>query len=151
MPENPDAIVYRQIGEDGFDRLTAAFYRRVATDDILRPMYPPGDEHLEAARLRLREFLVFRFGGPPRYIETRGHPRLRARHIPFAVDQAARDRWVKLMEESLAETRLAPESEAILREFFQNTATFLINRGPPTAGSPHNPLFPMREDKPPSP
>ncbi len=150
MPENPDAAVYLAIGEDGFNRLTAAFYRRVATDDILRPMYPEGDEHLEAARLRFREFLVFRFGGPARYIEARGHPRLRARHMPFAVDQGARDRWVKLMEESLAEVQLPAEAERVLREFFENTATFLITRGPATAGSPHNPLFPMREDKPPA-
>src|SRR5262249_17112523 len=101
MPENPDAVVYRLIGEEGFERLTVAFYRGVAGDDILRPMYPEGD--LEAARVRLQEFLVFRFGGPARYIEARGHPRLRARHAPFVVDQAARDRWVELMEGALAE------------------------------------------------
>ena len=145
MPENPDAIVYQLIGEDGFERLTAAFYRHVATDEILRPMYPEAD--LDAARLRLREFLVFRFGGPPRYIEDRGHPRLRARHATFPVDQAARDRWVQLMDAALAEVQLAEAAEAVLRTFFHNTATFLINRQPPGggagfAGSPH---FPVRE------
>jgi len=145
MPENPDAIVFQQIGEDGFERLTAAFYNRVATDNILRPMYPPGD--LEPARIRLRDFLVFRFGGPQRYIEQRGHPRLRARHAPFAVDLPARDRWVELMDASLAETKLPPDAEKILREFFHNTATFLINRGSPPAGAGFagNPQFPVRE------
>jgi len=146
MPENPDAIVYQLIGEDGFERLTTAFYRRVATDDILRPMYPEGDEALEAARLRLREFLVFRFGGPPRYIETRGHPRLRARHAPFPVDQAGRDRWVQLMEEALVDTALPAEAEKILRTFFHSTATFLINRGGEGgAGFAGSPQFPVRE------
>src|SRR5687767_4246468 len=104
MPENPDAIVFRLIGEEGFDRLTSAFYRRVETDDILHPMYPSGD--MEGARQRLRDFLIFRFGGPAHYIEKRGHPKLRARHMPFAVDERARDRWVELMEASLQEVQL---------------------------------------------
>ena len=148
MPENPDAIVYQLIGEDGFERLSAAFYRRVATDDILRPMYPEGDAALEAARLRLREFLVFRFGGPHRYIAERGHPRLRARHAPFPVDVASRDRWVELMEASLAEVKLAAPAEAVLRTFFANTATFLINRGDNDggAGFAGNSRFPVREN-----
>ena len=145
MPENPDAIVYQLIGEEGFDRLTAAFYRRVKNDDILSPMYPSTD--MEAARLRLRDFLIFRFGGPAHYIERRGHPKLRARHIPFAVDQPARDRWVTLMEQALDETHLPPAAETILREFFHNTATFLINRAPPDAGAGFagNPRFPVTE------
>ncbi len=108
--ENPDAVVYRLIGEEGFDRLASAFYRQVKEDNVLGPMYPADD--FEAARLRLREFLVYRFGGPARYIEARGHPRLRARHAPFPVDQKARDRWVTLMENALAEVRLPGGSGA---------------------------------------
>ena len=57
-PQNPDAVVYQLIGDDGFERLTQAFYRRVKTDDLLGPMYPEAD--FEGARVRLREFLVFR-------------------------------------------------------------------------------------------
>jgi hemoglobin len=133
MPEHPDFVVYELIGQDGFDRLTHAFYRRVETDDILRPMYPEGD--LEPARLRLRDFLIFRFGGPPAYIERRGHPRLRARHMPFDVDERARNRWVELMEAALDESHLPAEAEVILRPFFHNTATFLINRGESPSGS----------------
>ena len=118
--------VYDVIGEDGFTRLAAAFYRRVAEDDILRPMYP--DDDLLGAEARLRGFLIFRFGGPPRYIEERGHPRLRMRHAPFAIDGAARDRWADLMGAALDEVRLPPEADAVLRPFFAETATFLINR-----------------------
>ena len=70
--------VYRLIGDEGFARLVSAFYRRVPHDDLLGPMY--GEDDLAGAEHRLRDFLVFRFGGPPRYIETRGHPRLRMRH-----------------------------------------------------------------------
>lgn len=145
MPENPDAVVYQLVGEEGFDRLTSAFYRQVRTDDILGPMYPSDD--LEGARLRLRDFLIFRFGGPAHYIERRGHPKLRARHFPFAVDHRARDRWVAIMENALHETQLPAQVDTILREFFHNTATFLINRsGPPGgAGFAGDPRFPVSE------
>ncbi len=122
----PDQDVYPTIGEDGFARLVAAFYRQIPADPILGPMYPADD--LIGAESRLRDFLIFRFGGPQRYIEQRGHPRLRMRHAPFAVDQAARDRWMVLMDRALAETQL-PETAAItLRRFFDATATFMMNR-----------------------
>lgn len=126
MPEQaPEEEIYARIGEDGFARLVAAFYRKVATDDLLGPMYPRED--LAGAELRLRDFLVGRFGGPQRYIAQRGHPRLRARHAPFVVDLKARDRWVALMDQALAEAALEPMSAATLREFFGSVATFLIN------------------------
>ena len=123
MPENQ---VYQAIGEEGFRTLVAAFYRQVPGDDVLGPMYAGRD--LGAAEERLRDFLIFRFGGPDRYIADRGHPRLRIRHVPFAVNQAARDRWVQLMERALEETALPVEATETLRGFFASTATFLINR-----------------------
>src|SRR3954465_2319516 len=93
--------LYAVIGEDGFRRLIAAFYRQVPNDDVLGPMYPPDD--LQGAEQRLRDFLICRFGGPQRYMEQRGHPRLRMRHMPFAVDAAARARWMQLMANALDE------------------------------------------------
>lgn len=119
--------VYDRIGEDGFTRLVRAFYRQVPSDDVLGPMYPPDD--LEGAEARLRDFLIGRFGGPQRYIEQRGHPRLRARHAPFVIDQRARDRWMTLMTKALDETALPAEADAVLRQFFETTATFMMNRG----------------------
>jgi hemoglobin len=121
-----DQDVYAAIGEEGFERLIAAFYRQVPADDILGPMYPAAD--LAGAEQRLRDFLVGRFGGPPRYVERRGHPRLRMRHMPFAVNVAARDRWVQLMTRALDEVRLPPAADVILREFFGEVATMMINR-----------------------
>jgi len=118
--------VYAAIGEDGFTRLVAAFYRRVPQDDILGPMYPAGD--FAGAEQRLRDFLIFRFGGPQRYIEDRGHPRLRMRHAPFVIGSAARDRWLMLMTAAIEEASLPPEAAALLHAFFGSTATFLINR-----------------------
>lgn len=118
--------VYEHIGEDGFARLVREFYAQVPADDILGPMYPSDD--LAGAEERLRDFLVGRFGGPPRYIMQRGHPRLRMRHMPFVVDERARDRWVLLMGNALDRAALPPEATALLREFFAGMATFLRNR-----------------------
>ena len=118
--------VYAAIGEEGFSRLVGAFYRQVPSDDMLGPMYPPED--LAGAEQRLRDFLVGRFGGPQRYIEQRGHPRLRARHMPFAITEAARHRWIALMTRALDEARLPADATSILRAFFDAVATMMINR-----------------------
>ena len=118
--------VFEAVGEEGFARLIRAFYAQVPGDPILGPMYPAAD--LKGAEERLRDFVIGRFGGPPRYMERRGHPRLRMRHAPFAIDSAARDRWVELMDRALDEAGLAPDAAAILREFFHGVATFMINR-----------------------
>jgi hemoglobin len=128
---DPAGQVYARIGEDGFERLVRAFYARVRTDDVLAPMYPPDD--FDGAEQRLRDFLVFRCGGPQRYLQDRGHPRLRMRHAPFPIDQRARDRWVQLMDEALEETQLPADVAALLRPFFAHVATFLINREEGTA------------------
>ena len=118
--------MYAAIGEDGFHRLIAAFYRQVPGDEILGKMYPPED--LAGAEQRLRDFLIGRFGGPQRYIEQRGHPRLRMRHMPFAVNSAARERWLHLMANALDEVELPTNVDALLREFFEGVSAMLINR-----------------------
>jgi len=121
-----DADIYAAIGEDGFRRLIAAFYKQVPGDEILGAMYPPGD--LAGAEQRLRDFLIGRFGGPQRYMEQRGHPRLRMRHMPFAVNAAARERWLRLMTNALDEVRLPPDVDRFLREFFDGVSAMLVNR-----------------------
>ena len=123
MQEND---VFARIGEPGIARVVAAFYRRVPQDDVLGPMYPPED--LEGAEQRLRDFLIYRFGGPQRYLEERGHPRLRARHGRFAIDQRARDRWMMHMTAALAEAGLPADVEIAMRTFLDGIATFLMNR-----------------------
>ena len=120
-----DTQVYGRIGDDGFRRLVAAFYRRVPTDDILSPMYPNHD--FAGAEERLRAFLIQRFGGPETYSQQRGHPRLRMRHAPFKIDQRGRDRWIELMEAALEEAELPSDVIPPLRKFFHEAATFMIN------------------------
>ena len=126
MQPLPEAEVYSRIGDDGFRRLVARFYQQIPDDDILGPMYPAED--LAGAEDRLRGFLIFRFGGPQTYIEERGHPRLRMRHAPFEVNPEARDRWMQLMSKALADARLPQDAADTLSSFFDQVATFLINR-----------------------
>ena len=122
-----DQEIFAAIGEEGFERLVAAFYRQVPHDQILGPLYPAND--LAGAKQRLRDFLIFRFGGPPRYIEQRGHPRLRMRHAPFPVDRTARDHWLQLMQNALSESEFPAEVKQLLWTYFESTADFMINKG----------------------
>jgi hemoglobin len=121
--------VYALIGEEGFVRLVGAFYKQVPGDAVLGPMYAGRD--LGESEERLRDFLVFRFGGPSRYLDRRGHPRLRMRHMTFPIDRRARDRWVQLMGSAFDEAKLPAEAERVLRTFFESTASFLINKAEP--------------------
>lgn len=121
-----ESQVYQAIGEEGFVRLIHAFYSQIPADDILGPLYPAND--LDGAEKRLRGFLIFRFGGPQHYIEERGHPRLRMRHAPFPVDKAARDRWMQLMDKALKQVAIPSDAELLLRDYFQSTATAMMNR-----------------------
>ena len=124
-PAEP-STVFDQIGAENLHRIVAAFYRQVPDDDVLGPLYPLED--LVGAEERLRDFLLFRCGGVTRYLETRGHPKLRMRHAPFAIPPQVRDRWVVLMDRALDEVELPPSADAVLRRFLHETATFLINR-----------------------
>ena len=121
-----DQDVFAAIGEEGFERLVAAFYRQVPSDEVLSKLYPQDD--LAGAEQRLRDFLIFRFGGPPRYIERRGHPRLRMRHAPFAVDRAAHDHWMALMRRAMEEAALPEEVKQTLSAYFVSAAEAMINR-----------------------
>lgn len=115
------------LGEEGFARLTACFYRRVREDDLIGPMYPDGD--WAGSEKRLRDFLIFRFGGSNRYLIERGHPRLRMRHLPFTIGEAERDRWLELMAAAMDEIELTGDARVHLTAFFAQVADFMRNQG----------------------
>lgn len=117
--------MYAALGEEGFRRLIAAFYRQIPEDDVLGPIYPKQD--LAGAEERLRGFLIYRFGGPQTYIEQRGHPRLRMRHAPFRVDEKARNRWMELMNRAMNEVQLSDELRHAMTPYFESTATAMMN------------------------
>ena len=125
---NPDqpATVYAAIGgESTFTRLVDAFYAGVAADPVLRAIYPEDDLGPAAERLRL--FLIQYWGGPTTYSDTRGHPRLRMRHAPFAVSVAARDAWLRHMRAALDTLELPAGYDDTLWQYFLRAADSLRN------------------------
>jgi hemoglobin len=112
-------------GSEAFESLVERFYASVAGDPVLRTLYP---EDLEAPRRHLTLFLIQYFGGPATYSEERGHPRLRIRHLLFAIDREARDRWVVHMLAALEALELPEAERGEMRKYFEDSATFMINR-----------------------
>jgi hemoglobin len=117
---------YAQVGgHETFRRLVDAFYRGVAGDPVLKPMYP--EEDLGPAADRLRMFLEQYWGGPGTYSERRGHPRLRMRHVPFKVNPDARDRWLGHMRDAMDEIALSPLHDATLWAYLERAAHAMVN------------------------
>ena len=113
-------------GEETFRLLVRRFYARVATDPILRAVYP--DEDLSGATERLTLFLIQYWGGPTTYSDQRGHPRLRMRHQPFVIGQAERDAWLGHMKTAVDSLDLAPAVRKALLDYFETASTAMINR-----------------------
>lgn len=124
---NPtEADVIKACGESGIRAMVAAFYRRVRTDDLIGPMYPEDD--WEGSEERLADFMLFRLGASDAYIEKRGHPRLRMRHIHFKIGIAERDRWLQLMGEAMDETKVPAFARLFLDQLFTQVADFMRNQ-----------------------
>jgi hemoglobin len=121
----PDTFYAAVGGEPTFRRLVDAFYAGVAEDPILRPLYP--EEDLGPAADRLRMFLIQYWGGPSTYSQLRGHPRLRMRHVPFAIDAKARDAWLARMRAALDSLDLPPAYERALWDYLTSAAESLRN------------------------
>ena len=123
----PGPTLYDLVGgEDTFRRLVARFYAGVATDPVLRPLYP--DEDLGPAEERLRMFLVQYWGGPRTYSDRRGHPRLRMRHAPFAIGDRERDAWLRHMRAAVDSLGLPAEQDQTLWRYLEMAAHSMQNR-----------------------
>ena len=119
--------VYDRVGGMSFfERLVGRFYEGIATDAVVRPLYP--EEDLAGARHRLTLFLAQYWGGPRTYDEERGHPRLRMRHFPFAIGPAERDRWLIHMRAAITELDPPPDVADALERYFEQAAEAMRNR-----------------------
>jgi len=128
---------YESIGGHAtFEALVARFYDGVRADPLLAPMYP--QEDWEGSEWRLRSFLEQYWGGPSTYSETRGHPRLRMRHQPFAVTPTARDRWLAHMRAAVLSLDLPPLQEGLLWDYLERAAHAMVN-APDTGRDPLSP------------
>ena len=125
------SLYERAGGRPWFEALVDRFYDAVATDAVLRPLYP---QDLSRPREHLTSFLIQYWGGPSDYSAKRGHPRLRMRHIPFSIGWAERDAWYRHMEAAVKQGGLSPEDEAQMLDYFNTSATFLVNRPEQTVG-----------------
>ena len=121
-----DGTLYDRVGGlDFFVALVGRFYDGVETDALLRPMYP---DDLTESKEYLALFLAQYWGGPPTYMETRGHPRLRRRHAPFAITKRARDAWLTHMRAAVQGAELSEDDRAELDAYFDMAAHQLRNR-----------------------
>ena len=112
-------------GMETFETIVSVFYAGVATDPVLRPLYP--EEDLGPAAERFTLFLAQYWGGPTTYSDGRGHPRLRMRHAPFAVTPLARDHWLAHFRAGLDSVDLTPEQNAQFWDYVTHAAQFMVN------------------------
>jgi hemoglobin len=131
MPLSEEEI-YARLGEEGFTRIVRAFYARVPHDSVLGPMYERSlagrTSSMAEAEERLRDFLIGRFGGPNRYVQQHGHPRLRQRHVRFVIDSSGAERWIQVMESAMADAAIDEDIRETLRPYFRTTAMHMVNR-----------------------
>jgi hemoglobin len=121
--------VYDLVGGDPtFRQLVNTFYSKVEADPLLRAMFPPD---LEPGKQWQFLFLTQFFGGPTRYAQERGHPRLRMRHMPFPIDPTARDHWLTYMLEAIDEVGIGEPARSTMRDYFERGSAFMINLIPP--------------------
>jgi hemoglobin len=127
MTNSPADTLYHRVGGMAFfERLVEVFYAGVATDEVLLPLYPEQSD-LTGARERLQLFLAQYWGGPTTYMEQRGHPRLRMRHMPFVIGALERDRWLIHMATAVEAVTDDEALRAELMAYFVPAAEHLRN------------------------
>ncbi|MBU2883238.1 group II truncated hemoglobin [Psychrosphaera sp. B3R10] len=119
---------YDVIGNDGVKKLANTFYDIMETDLRAKELYDMHPKPLDAIREKFYEFLVGWTGGPNIFMEKYGHPRLRARHLPFLIDQNLRDQWIYCMNTALELEVTQPQVKAHLKDAFAQMATHIINQ-----------------------
>ena len=129
MPDDQQSTYENAGGEAIFRALVDDFYRRVEADPELRSLFP---DDLEPGKRGQFLFLVQFFGGPPNYSVERGHPRLRMRHMPFPIDQAARDRWLGHMLAAIDAVAIPEPARSTMRDYFDRGSSFMINQWNPS-------------------
>ena len=126
----PEPSLYERVGGmPFFERLVDRFYDGIRNDPVVGPMYDADheDPDLAGPRRRLTLFLVQYWGGPTTYLAERGHPRLRARHFPFVIGSAARDNWLRHMNEAIDASDARPDEREELRAYMTLAADAMLN------------------------
>ena len=124
MSQNEPTVYELVGGDETFERLVDAFYERVKADRVLRALFP---EDLVPGKYWQKLFLIQLFGGPSTYSESRGHPRLRMRHFPFAINAQSARHWLQHMLEAIDEVGIQEPARTTMRAYFQRAAPHMIN------------------------
>jgi len=120
------SLYARAGGAEGISRIVESFYRRIETDEHMRPIYP---DDLEPGKENLKLFLAMWLGGPQTYTERFGHPRLRIRHFPFVIDDLAAGRWLRYMRQAWEEEGVPEDVVSVVFERFGPLAHHMVNAG----------------------
>ncbi len=116
-------------GESQVHALVDRFYDLMDLEPGYAALRAAHGTELANAREKLKMFLTGWMGGPQRYTEQFGHPRLRMRHMPFSIGIAERDQWVACMDQAMQETAIDDALRTRLKESFMQTADWMRNRG----------------------
>ena len=116
-------------GEERVRALVERFYDLMDLEPGYAALRATHGSDLSSARQKLFWFLCGWLGGPQYYTEQFGHPRLRARHLPFSIGIKERDQWVACMDQAMGEIAVPEDLRARLRESFMGTADWMRNRG----------------------
>ncbi|MBA2281343.1 MAG: globin [Actinomycetota bacterium] len=123
MSEEP--TLYAEVGgQEFFDALVDRFYDAIEADARIRPLYPAD---LEPGKRSLALFLGQYWGGPTTYSDTKGHPRLRMRHAPFAIGRRESEAWLDAMRGAVASADVDPTARQRLLDYFEMAATHMVN------------------------
>jgi hemoglobin len=127
----PDPAIFQAMGVEGITRMLEDFYLSLGASPIAS-LFPRGEEALREAGRKSALFFVGACGGPPLYAQQVGPPRMRARHLPFAIDAAAREAWLRCWEPVLAQAPskygFPPASVPGFQRFLDGFSAWMVNR-----------------------
>ena len=125
----PSREIYALMGEKNIFRMLSDFYAELGKSEIRRLF--PAD--LEAASRKSAEFFIGLLGGPPVYVQKHGSPRLRARHLPFEIDESARTTWLacfdRILEDAEKKYAFPPQHLQGFKEFLVGFSGWMVNKG----------------------
>jgi hemoglobin len=127
--KGPSREIFARMGEENIERMLEDFYLELARGSpALRALFPAD---MVAASRKSAAFFIGLLGGPPRYHERHGNPMMRARHMPFAIDESLRDEWLacfnRVLDEAPARYDFPPEHLASFREFLAGFSLWMVN------------------------
>lgn len=124
-PQNPvNPILFKNLGEEKIRNLAKNFYKEIEKS-VIRPMYP---DDLILSEEKLADFLIQVMGGPAYYSRKYGHPRMRARHFPFEIDEKARRVWLSCFKKAIDEIDLDESDKKEIYSFLTSFSAWMVNK-----------------------